>query len=81
MIAFASTRFPQFAMGLLLLGTMAKLTVTVVGVGLSISNDLITSPIVFALSYLFYIIAVSYLWFSYRDSITPTPKVMKSSLA
>ncbi|SEF39318.1 NADH:ubiquinone oxidoreductase [Vibrio hangzhouensis] len=81
LIAFASTRFPQFAMGLLLLGTLAKLTVTVVGVALGISNDLITSPIVFALSYLFYIIAVSYLWFSYRDSITPVPKVMKTSVA
>ncbi|MFA0084699.1 NADH:ubiquinone oxidoreductase [Vibrio sp. 10N.286.49.C2] len=81
LIAFASTKYPQFAMGLLLLGTMAKLTVTVVGVGIGISFELISSPLIFSLSYLFYLIAVTYLWFSFKDSRMPIPDVMKPKLA
>ncbi|WP_237486157.1 NADH:ubiquinone oxidoreductase [Vibrio hippocampi] len=69
-IAFASMRFPQFAMGLLLLGTVAKLTVTAIGVAIGVSFDLISSPLVFCLTYLFYIIAMSFLMFSYKDKKT-----------
>jgi hypothetical protein len=74
-ISFLSTRFPELSLLLLLCGMMAKLTITVVGVALSISHDLISSPIVFALSYLFYMITVSYLWFSYKDARTVIPKI------
>ncbi|MFH0231604.1 NADH:ubiquinone oxidoreductase [Vibrio diabolicus] len=68
--AFRSSRFPQLALFLLICGMLSKLTITVVGVMWGMSAELITSPIVFALSYLFFSLAVTYLWFSYRESIT-----------
>ncbi|KII76178.1 hypothetical protein [Vibrio renipiscarius] len=67
-LAFRSTRFPQLGLFLLMCGMLAKLTVTVVGVSLGMSAELITSPLIFALSYLFFSIVVTYLWFSYRDA-------------
>ncbi|WP_114765575.1 NADH:ubiquinone oxidoreductase [Vibrio rhodolitus] len=72
--AFRTSRFPQFALFLLICGLFAKLTITVAGVAFGISQALITSPLVFALSYLFFSIVVTYLWFSYRDSITKVPQ-------
>ncbi len=72
--AFRSTRFPQLALFLLICGMLSKLVITVAGVSWSMSADLITSPIIFALSYLYFSIAITYLWLSYRDSITPKPK-------
>ncbi|MCJ2377196.1 NADH:ubiquinone oxidoreductase [Vibrio sp. ZSDZ34] len=80
-IAFFSSRFPELSLFLLLCGAMAKLTITVVGIALSISHELITSPIVFSLSYLFYTIVVSYLWFSYKDARTIVPKLGATSAA
>ena len=71
--AFRSTRFPQLGLLLLMCGMLAKLTVTVIGVSWGISAELITSPFIFALSYLFFSIVVTYLWFSYRDANTPKP--------
>ncbi len=50
--AFRSSRFPQLALFLLICGMLSKLTITVVGVMWGMSAQLITSPIVFALSYL-----------------------------
>jgi len=79
--AFRSTRFPQLAVFLLICGLLAKLTVTVVGVMWGLSAELITSPFVFALSYLFFSIVATYLWFSYRESITRVPKFISSKLA
>ncbi|RJX69665.1 NADH:ubiquinone oxidoreductase [Vibrio sinensis] len=67
---FRSTRFPQLALFLLMCGMLSKLVVTVVGVSWSMSENLITSPIIFTLSYLFFSLVITYLWFSYRDSIT-----------
>ncbi|MGF1909944.1 NADH:ubiquinone oxidoreductase [Vibrio kasasachensis] len=72
--AFRTTRFPEFALFLLICGLFSKLTITVVGVALGISAELISSPLVFALSYLFFSLVVTYLWFSYRDSITKAPQ-------
>ncbi|HBC3403836.1 TPA: NADH:ubiquinone oxidoreductase [Vibrio parahaemolyticus] len=72
--AFRSSRFPQLALFLLICGMLSKLTITVVGVMWGMSAQLITSPIVFALSYLFFSLAVTYLWFSYRESITQIPE-------
>lgn len=68
--AFRSTRFPQLGLLLLMCGMLAKLTVTIVGVSWGMSAELITSPLIFALSYLFFSLVVTYLWFSYRDAIT-----------
>ncbi|WED24459.1 NADH:ubiquinone oxidoreductase [Vibrio sp. JC009] len=72
--AFRTTRFPELAMILLICGLLAKLSITVAGVIIGVKAALITSPLVFAFSYLFFSIAVTYLWFSYRDRITPEPK-------
>lgn len=79
--AFRSTRFPQLAVLLLVCGLFAKLTVTIVGVMWGISANVITSPLVFALSYLFFSIVATYLWFSYRDSITHLPKLFSKTIA
>ncbi|CSC22598.1 NADH:ubiquinone oxidoreductase subunit 2 [Vibrio cholerae] len=35
-----------------------------------ISNELMTSPFVFALSYLFFSIVATYFWFRYRELAT-----------
>ncbi len=65
--AFRSSRYPQLAFLLLGLGMLAKLCVTVAGVSWGISQQLISSPLVFSLSYLFFSIVTTYLWFAYRD--------------
>lgn len=65
--AFRSSRYPQLAFVLLGAGMLAKLAVTVAGVVWGMSQQLITSPFVFALSYLFFSIVTTYLWFAYRD--------------
>ncbi|CAM2785561.1 NADH:ubiquinone oxidoreductase [Vibrio mytili] len=77
--AFRSSRFPQLALLLLICGMLSKLGITVAGVMWGMSAEVITSPIVFALSYFFFSLAVTYLWFSYRQSITPVPKCMKTA--
>ncbi|MDX1302081.1 NADH:ubiquinone oxidoreductase [Photobacterium sp.] len=66
-LAFRSTRYPQLAALLLLMGMMAKMTVTVVGVMWSLEANLINSPLVFSLSYLFFSIVVTYLYFKLRE--------------
>lgn len=65
--AFRSTRYPQLALGLLVCGLFAKLAVTVAGVVWGISQNLISSPLVFAFSYLFFSIVATYVWFSIKD--------------
>ncbi len=77
--AFRSSRFPQLALFLLICGMLSKLTVTVTGVVWAMSADIITSPIVFALSYFFFSVVVTYLWFAYRDRITPVPVRLKAA--
>ncbi|GAB2643522.1 NADH:ubiquinone oxidoreductase [Vibrio panuliri] len=72
--AFRTTRFPEFAVFLLICGLFSKLAITIAGVAFGISQALITSPFVFVLSYLFFSLVVSYLWFAYRDSITKSPQ-------
>ncbi|MGF1759486.1 NADH:ubiquinone oxidoreductase [Photobacterium sagamiensis] len=66
-LAFRSTRYPQLAALLLLMGMMAKMAVTVVGVMWSLEANLINSPLVFSLSYLFFSIVVTYLYFKLRE--------------
>ncbi|WP_299693627.1 NADH:ubiquinone oxidoreductase [uncultured Vibrio sp.] len=68
--AFRSTRFPPLALVLLMCGFFAKVAVTVVGVSWGISNDIIQSPFVFSLSYLFFLVVVSYVLFAHRDKLT-----------
>ncbi|MGC9492877.1 NADH:ubiquinone oxidoreductase [Vibrio genomosp. F10] len=69
--AFRTTRFPELVLLLLFLGMFAKLMVTVVGIVLSVSAELITSPMIFAMSYLFFSMVATYLWFNYRMKKTP----------
>lgn len=68
--AFRTTRFPEIALFLLLCGLFSKLIITVIGVAIGVQAEIITSPLVFSLSYLFFSLVVTYLWFAYRDSIT-----------
>lgn len=77
--AFRSTRFPELAVLLLIIGLFSKLIITIAGVGWGLSQELISSPLVFALSYLFFSLVVTYLWFTYRDSITPKPTLVSRS--
>ncbi len=78
-IAFRSSRFPQLALFLLICGMLSKLAITVTGVLWGMSADIITSPIVFALSYFFFSLVVTYLWFTYRESITQVPARLKAA--
>ena len=71
--AFRTTRFPQLALLLLLCGIFSKIVITAIGVGIGVHTEMISSPLVFALSYLFFSLVVTFLWFSYRDSITALP--------
>ncbi len=77
--AFRSSRFPQLAVFLLICGMLSKLAITVTGVLWGVSAEIITSPIIFALSYLFFSLVVTYLWFAYRESITQIPKRFKAA--
>ncbi|MGF1830854.1 NADH:ubiquinone oxidoreductase [Photobacterium angustum] len=66
-LAFRSTRYPQLALLLLLVGMMAKLTITIVGVMWGLKAEVINSPFVFSLSYLFFSIVVTYGYFKLRE--------------
>lgn len=74
--AFRSTRVPHLALLLLMCGMLAKFLITIVGVSWGLSQSLIGSPFVFSLSYLFFSLVVTYLWFSYRQKL-----IKKSTLA
>ncbi|KJR28874.1 NADH:ubiquinone oxidoreductase [Vibrio navarrensis] len=71
--SFRSSRFPHLAVFLLLCGMLSKIVVTVAGVSWGISQDIISSPFIFSLSYLFFSIVTTYLWFSYRQKRTKAP--------
>ncbi|MGR5148428.1 NADH:ubiquinone oxidoreductase [Photobacterium alginatilyticum] len=62
-----STRYPQLTLLLLLMGMMAKMAVTIAGVMWGLEANVINSPIVFALSYLFFSIVVTYLYSKLRE--------------
>ncbi|MGF1741715.1 NADH:ubiquinone oxidoreductase [Vibrio profundum] len=64
--AFRSSRFPELALFLLCCGMFSKLAITVAGVAWGISANVISSPIIFALSYLFFSIVVASVGFGYR---------------
>lgn len=68
--AFYSSKTPRLALVFLICGMLSKLAVTVMGVIWSISADLISSPMIFALSYLFFSLAATFLWFTYRERLT-----------
>ncbi|MEL7290454.1 MAG: NADH:ubiquinone oxidoreductase [Pseudomonadota bacterium] len=78
-LAFRSSRFPQLALVLLICGFFAKIAVTVAGVAWGLSQDLIGSPFVFALSYLFFSIVATYVWFAYRDKLVTKSKTPKAA--
>ncbi|MGF1687612.1 NADH:ubiquinone oxidoreductase [Photobacterium japonica] len=62
-----STRYPQLAFLMLLMGLMAKIGVTITGVMWGLKADVINSPFVFSLSYLFFSIVVTYLYSVWRE--------------
>ncbi|MEC6797196.1 NADH:ubiquinone oxidoreductase [Photobacterium sp. S4TG1] len=66
-LAFRATRFPQLALLMLLVAMMAKLAITVIGVIWVVKANLLSSPFVFSLSYLFFSIVVSYGYFKLRE--------------
>ncbi|MCD9537257.1 NADH:ubiquinone oxidoreductase [Photobacterium carnosum] len=66
-LAFRATRYPQLALLMLLVAMIAKLGITVTGVVLVIKTNLISSPFIFSLSYLFFSIVVSYGYFKLRE--------------
>ncbi|MFD2178981.1 NADH:ubiquinone oxidoreductase [Veronia pacifica] len=66
-LSFRHSKYPQLAFLFLLVGLMAKMAVTVAGVMWSLERDLITSPFVFSLSYLFFTIVCSYCYFKFRE--------------
>lgn len=66
-LAFRTTRYPQLALLMLLVAMVAKLVITVTGVIWVVKADLLSSPFVFSLSYLFFSIVVSYGYFKLRE--------------
>ena len=70
-IAFRASRYPQLALLMLLFAMMAKLVVTIVGVMWVVKTNIISSPIIFSLSYLFFSIVVSYGYFKLREYQIP----------
>ncbi len=66
-LAFRVTRYPQLALLMLLVAMTAKLIVTVVGVMWVVKANMISSPFVFSLSYLFFSIVVTYGYFKLRE--------------
>ena len=78
---FRSTRFPALAVVLLLCGMLSKLAITVSGVMIGVNEGLMTSPLVFSLTYLYFSIVITYLWFSYRQSVTEVPKKLSAAKA
>lgn len=62
-----STRYPQLAVLMLMMGAAAKIGVTVTGVMWGLEANLISSPFVFSLSYLFFSIVATYLYAKLRE--------------
>ncbi|WP_188013083.1 NADH:ubiquinone oxidoreductase [Photobacterium damselae] len=62
-----SSRYPQLAFLMLLLGLFTKIIVTIVGVMWGINKELLSSPFVFSLSYLAFLIIASYGYFKLRE--------------
>ncbi len=77
--SFRSSRFPALAVVLLLCGMLSKISITVIGVMIGVNKGLMTSPLVFSLTYLYFSIVITYLWFSYRQSITPLPTALSTN--
>lgn len=66
-LAFRATRYPQLALLMLFVAMTAKLVITGVGVMWVVKTNMISSPFVFSLSYLFFSIVVSYSYFKLRE--------------
>ncbi|OCH17162.1 NADH:ubiquinone oxidoreductase [Aliivibrio logei] len=75
--AFRTTKYPQLAMLMLVLGLFAKMTVTITGVVIGMKAELISSPFIFVVSYLFFSIVATYLWFKIRDAKISVPLLKK----
>ena len=77
--AFRTTRYPQMALLLLMLGLFAKMAVTITGVVISMQADLISSPFIFSVSYLFFSIVATYLWFKIKDKKISAPLLNRNN--
>ncbi|MGL6261804.1 hypothetical protein [Vibrio sp. WXL103] len=66
-IAFQPTSMPQFAMGMLFLGLLAKLVITSLGLSLTFMANLASSPLIAILAYLYTSIAACIYWYRKRN--------------
>lgn len=66
-LAFRATRYPQLALLMILVAMTVKLVITVMGVMWVVKANIISSPFVFSLSYLFFSIVVTYGYFKLRE--------------
>ncbi|MEH0675294.1 NADH:ubiquinone oxidoreductase [Vibrio scophthalmi] len=79
--AFQRVQFPQLALAMLILGLFAKFFVAAAGVLFGVSQGLITSPLVFVMSYLYFSIVATYLWYRYRNRRIKNPFSVKRTLS
>lgn len=79
-LSFRHTKYPQLALLLLISGFAVKLGITVFGVMWSLERELITSPFVFALSYLFFSLVATYGYFKYREFWNKRMDAVKTKL-
>ncbi|MEZ8142962.1 MULTISPECIES: hypothetical protein [Enterovibrio] len=79
-LSFRHTNYPQLALLMLISGFAVKMGITVFGVMWSLERDLLTSPFVFALSYLFFSLVATYGYFKYREYVGKRIEAVKTSL-
>ncbi|OEE61763.1 NADH:ubiquinone oxidoreductase [Enterovibrio norvegicus FF-33] len=79
-LSFRHTNYPQLALLMLCSGFAVKMGITVFGVMWSLERDLLTSPFVFALSYLFFSLVATYGYFKYREYVGKRIEAVKTSL-
>ncbi|SFO83260.1 NADH:ubiquinone oxidoreductase [Enterovibrio norvegicus] len=79
-LSFRHTNYPQLALLLLISGFAVKMGITVFGVMWSLERELIASPFVFALSYLFFSLVATYGYFKYREFVQTRMAAVKARL-
>ena len=79
-LSFRHTNYPQLALLMLISGFAVKMGITVFGVMWSLERELLTSPFVFSLSYLFFSLVATYGYFKYREYLSKRIEAVKTSL-
>jgi hypothetical protein len=77
--AFRSFKFPSLALFLLVCGMLSKLLITVTGVVLGMNAEMISSPIIFSLAYLFFAVVTNFVLFFRQDKNVKT-EVLHSTI-